>query len=46
MYRFIRGQWILGKIQEEKLLSFVPRWITQEEAEEIMKCQQNGDLFQ
>jgi hypothetical protein len=44
MYNFIKGQWIMGKITEEKVLSYVPRYITQEQAEEILATPQDGVL--
>ena len=36
MYQFILNQWILGKIDAEKVQSYVPKWITQEQAETIL----------
>jgi len=36
MYNFILTQWILGKIDEAKVLQFAPRWITAEQAQEII----------
>ena len=35
MFAFLRIQYILGNITREQLQSFVPRWITQQQAEEI-----------
>jgi hypothetical protein len=40
MYQFILNQWILGKIDAEKVQSYVPKWITQEQAETILATQQ------
>lgn len=36
MYQFILNQWILGKIDADKVQSYVPKWITQEQAETIL----------
>jgi len=36
MFEFIRIQYQLGKIDSEKVQSYVGRWITQEQAEEII----------
>lgn len=35
MYDFIKCQYELGKITKEKVYSYVPRWITKEQANEI-----------
>lgn len=40
MYQFILNQWILGKIDAEKVQSYVPKWITQEQAETIISTPQ------
>ena len=40
MYQFILNQWILGKIDAEKVQSFVPKWITQEQADTIIATPQ------
>lgn len=37
MYKFLLIQYRMGKVTEEKLLSFVPRWITEKQAESILK---------
>lgn len=37
MYEFIRLQYIMGMIDDEKVTSFVPKWITKEQSEEIIK---------
>lgn len=36
MYEFIRLQYIMHKITAEQVLSFVPRWITSEQANTIL----------
>lgn len=46
MYNFIKGQWVMGKIDAEKVYSYVPRYITQEQADEIVATPQNGTLSQ
>ena len=40
MYQFILNQWILGKIDAEKVQSYVPKWIDQEQAETIISTPQ------
>ena len=40
MYQFILNQWILGKIDAEKVQSYVPKWITAEQAETILSTPQ------
>jgi hypothetical protein len=42
MYQFILNQWILGKIDADKVQSYVPKWITQEQAETILATPQVG----
>lgn len=46
MYEFIRNQWIMGKIDALKVQSYVPRYITQEQADEIIATPQTGTLSQ
>ena len=36
MYEFIRIQYQLGRLTAEQVRAFAPRWITQEQAEEIV----------
>lgn len=36
MYEFIRIQYVLGRITAEQVSGFAPRYITAEEAEEII----------
>ena len=36
MFEFIRIQYVLGKITAEQVQAFIPRWITEEQAEEIV----------
>lgn len=40
MYDFIAVQFMLGKISADKVISYVPRWITAAEAEEITKTEE------
>ncbi len=40
MYQFILNQWILGKIDAEKVESYVPKWITTEQAKTIISTPQ------
>ena len=37
---FIKNMWIMGKIDEKKVQSYVPRFITQEQADIILAIQQ------
>lgn len=47
MYPFIRAQYLLGNIDADKVRSYVPRWITAEQAGLIMQSREdnieNGD---
>lgn len=36
MYNFILNQWIMEKISEEKVRSYSPKYITQQELDEIL----------
>lgn len=36
MYEFIKIQYKLGKLTAEQVRTFVPKWITEEQAEEIL----------
>lgn len=40
MYNFILNQWIMKKITSEKVQSYVPRWITQEQCDTILSTPQ------
>ena len=40
MYQFILNQWILGKIDADKVRSYAPKWITQEQADTIIETPQ------
>jgi len=40
MYEFIRIQWVMRKVTAEWVLAQVPRWITQEQADEILATSQ------
>lgn len=40
MYEFIKTQYLLGKITADKVRSYVPKWITAEQAEEIIALKQ------
>lgn len=43
MYDFIRIQYELGKLAPEQVWGFVPRWITEDEAEEIIGAETPND---
>ena len=36
MYEFIRIQYKLGRLTPEQVRDFAPKWITEEQAEEIL----------
>jgi len=36
MYDFIKLQYLLGRIDADKVRSYAPKWITAEQAEEII----------
>lgn len=36
MYEFIKIQYQLGKLTKDQLENFVPKWITQDQADEIL----------
>ena len=36
MYEFIRIQYLLGKLTADQVRSFAPKWITVDQAEEII----------
>lgn len=40
MFEFIKGQWIMRNIDADKVNSYVPRWITQEQANTIIATPQ------
>lgn len=40
MYNFILNQWKMRRIDESRVLSYVPKWITQEQADEILATPQ------
>lgn len=40
MYNFIKNQWIMRKIDEAKVRSYVPKYITEEQANEIIATPQ------
>ncbi len=40
MYNFILNQWRMKVIDEEKVRSYVPRWITQEQVNVIIQTPQ------
>lgn len=42
MYQFILNMWIMGRITAAKVQSYVPRYITQEEADMILATPQGG----
>lgn len=41
MYAFILNMWVMRKITELKVQSYVPKYITQEEADMIIATPQN-----
>lgn len=36
MYAFILNMWIMGRVTEQKVYSYVPRFLTKEEADMIV----------
>jgi len=40
MYQFILNMWVMRKINADKVQSYVPRFITQEEADMILATPQ------
>jgi len=40
MYKFIRAQWIMRKVDAEWVQAQVPHWITQEQADIILATPQ------
>jgi hypothetical protein len=40
MFKFILGQWIMRKVDAAWVQAQVPRWITQEQADEILQTPQ------
>ena len=36
MFEFIRIQYVLGNLTAEQVQAFVPRWITEEQAKDIV----------
>ena len=42
MYQFILNMWIMRKIDEAKVQSYVPRFITKEECDMILATPQGG----
>jgi hypothetical protein len=45
MYGFIYNMWVLGKIDASKVQSYVPKFITQEEADTILATPQTGTVI-
>lgn len=46
VYGFLLNMWIMGKVDEEKLFTYVPKFITQEEYEMIIVTPQgDGDYI-
>lgn len=41
MYAFILNQWVMRKIDAVKVQSYVPKYITQEQADTIIATPQN-----
>jgi hypothetical protein len=46
MYGFILNMWVMNKINEAKVQSYVPKYITQAEADAILATPQTGTLSQ
>ena len=44
MYNFILNQWIMRKITREKVASYVPKWITAEQASQILATPQIPEM--
>lgn len=44
MYGFILNMWVMGKITADKVQSYVPKYITQAEADTILATPQTGEL--
>jgi hypothetical protein len=45
MYGFILNMWIMKKVTAEKVQSYVPKYISQEECDMILATPQNPDLL-
>lgn len=45
MYGFILNMWVMNKISAEKVQSYVPKYITQQEADAILATPQTGTLL-
>lgn len=43
MFEFIRIQYEMGRLSDEQVRGFAPRWITEEQAEEIISGQPLDD---
>ena len=37
MFEFIKGQYVMGKISADKVKSYCPKYITEEQVEEILQ---------
>lgn len=44
MYKFILTQYIMRKIDASKVQSYVPMWITQEQANDILSSSQIAEV--
>jgi site-specific recombinase XerD len=44
MYGFILNMWVMRKIDEPKVQSYVPKYITQDEADMILATPQTGTV--
>lgn len=42
MYKYILGQWKMGLVTAEWVQSLVPRWITQQQCDDILATPQDG----
>lgn len=45
MYQFILNMWIMKRIDATKVQSYVPKYITQDEANMILATPQTGTLI-
>jgi hypothetical protein len=45
MYGFINNMWIMHRIDTAKVQTYVPKFITQEEADTIIATPQTGEII-
>ncbi|MGG4503819.1 hypothetical protein [Paenibacillus polymyxa] len=41
MYAFLLGMWVRGKVDEQRLISYTPKFISEEEQKAILATPQN-----